>query len=108
MSLSTSVPRFQRSRNGCLTCKAKRKKCDEKRPICSRCSKADSDCVWPSSHQTLDPQIEFSSDSQETFNTVSSGRPRAHVGIDPEPPSFEPTYNSLEDSPLVDWRGLCR
>lgn len=29
---------LQRSRNGCLTCRARRVKCDELRPICSRCA----------------------------------------------------------------------
>ncbi|KAJ1305029.1 hypothetical protein OPQ81_000069 [Rhizoctonia solani] len=59
MSLSVSAPRFRRSRNGCLTCKAKRKKCDEKQPICSRCSKTKSDCNWPSNHHTFDPLTVF-------------------------------------------------
>ncbi|CAE6476336.1 unnamed protein product [Rhizoctonia solani] len=35
MSASDLVP--SRSSTGCLTCKKRRKKCDEKRPICDRC-----------------------------------------------------------------------
>ncbi|CAE6375784.1 unnamed protein product [Rhizoctonia solani] len=38
---------FQRSKKGCLTCRRKRKKCDENMPICSRCEKSDSECIWP-------------------------------------------------------------
>lgn len=35
-----------RSRNGCLECKRKRKKCDENRPSCTRCLKSNTICVW--------------------------------------------------------------
>lgn len=35
-----------RSRNGCLECKRKRKKCDENRPFCTRCLKSNTPCVW--------------------------------------------------------------
>ncbi|CAE6458994.1 unnamed protein product [Rhizoctonia solani] len=38
---------FQRSKRGCLTCRRKRKKCDENMPVCSRCEKSDSECIWP-------------------------------------------------------------
>ncbi|KAF8708026.1 26S proteasome regulatory complex, non-ATPase subcomplex, Rpn2 Psmd1 subunit, partial [Rhizoctonia solani] len=34
-----------RSKNGCLTCKKRRKKCDETRPICERCTKAGMQCL---------------------------------------------------------------
>ncbi|KAF1951690.1 hypothetical protein CC80DRAFT_553061 [Byssothecium circinans] len=37
-----------RSRTGCLTCRQRKLKCDEKKPICGQCSKASRECV-PSS-----------------------------------------------------------
>ncbi|CUA77568.1 C6 transcription factor, putative [Rhizoctonia solani] len=36
----------QRSRKGCLTCRQKRKKCDETKPVCGRCQGGD-ECIWP-------------------------------------------------------------
>ncbi|CAE6493030.1 unnamed protein product [Rhizoctonia solani] len=33
-----------RSRSGCLTCKARRKKCDESKPFCQRCERAGIQC----------------------------------------------------------------
>lgn len=33
-------------RTGCATCKARRIKCDEKKPSCSRCSLSDRECVY--------------------------------------------------------------
>ncbi|GAB1519385.1 hypothetical protein RhiTH_002451 [Rhizoctonia solani] len=41
----------QRSRKGCLTCRQKRKKCDEVKPVCGRCGGRD-DCIWPASRLT--------------------------------------------------------
>lgn len=37
-------PRSQKSRNGCLTCKKKRLKCDETKPGCNNCSKRNIEC----------------------------------------------------------------
>ncbi|KAF2199617.1 hypothetical protein GQ43DRAFT_450135 [Delitschia confertaspora ATCC 74209] len=37
-----------RSRTGCLTCRHRKLKCDEKKPICGQCTKANRECV-PSS-----------------------------------------------------------
>ncbi|CAI6335857.1 unnamed protein product [Periconia digitata] len=37
-----------RSRTGCLTCRQRKLKCDEKKPICGKCCKASRECV-PSS-----------------------------------------------------------
>ena len=35
-----------RSKNGCLTCRQRRVKCDEKRPVCQRCTKAEFTCSY--------------------------------------------------------------
>lgn len=35
-----------KSKRGCLTCKFRRKKCDETRPICKDCQRFDKECVW--------------------------------------------------------------
>lgn len=36
-----------RSRNGCLTCRSKRKKCDEVKPVCTGCTRSKQECTWP-------------------------------------------------------------
>ncbi|CAE6479004.1 unnamed protein product [Rhizoctonia solani] len=43
MSNIIVVPR--RSTGGCLTCKRRKKKCDEQRPFCRRCIQGDFDCL---------------------------------------------------------------
>ncbi|KAJ5666272.1 uncharacterized protein N7477_008720 [Penicillium maclennaniae] len=40
--------KHKRTRSGCFTCRARRIKCDEGRPLCERCRKGNRDCVYPS------------------------------------------------------------
>lgn len=40
--------KHKRTRSGCFTCRARRIKCDETRPLCERCRKGSRDCVYPS------------------------------------------------------------
>ncbi|ODV96526.1 hypothetical protein PACTADRAFT_1111 [Pachysolen tannophilus NRRL Y-2460] len=44
---SNNLLKVQRSKNGCFTCRQKKKKCDEKKPRCLRCSTGSLECVWP-------------------------------------------------------------
>ncbi|KAJ6187969.1 hypothetical protein N7519_002877 [Penicillium mononematosum] len=41
------VQRIVRVRTGCLTCRRRKKKCDETRPICAGCQRNDLACQWP-------------------------------------------------------------
>ncbi|KAL2012766.1 hypothetical protein VTN00DRAFT_291 [Thermoascus crustaceus] len=36
-----------KSRRGCLECKRRHKKCDEKKPQCSNCKRCVVECIWP-------------------------------------------------------------
>ncbi|EFR05282.1 hypothetical protein MGYG_08293 [Nannizzia gypsea CBS 118893] len=47
---SPAIPeqkKHKRTRSGCFTCRARRVKCDEKRPTCDRCGKGKRECVYP-------------------------------------------------------------
>ncbi|KAH8680892.1 hypothetical protein BX600DRAFT_6270 [Xylariales sp. PMI_506] len=39
--------KHRRTRSGCYTCRSRRVKCDEARPVCERCRKGKRDCVYP-------------------------------------------------------------
>ncbi|VUC21061.1 unnamed protein product [Clonostachys rosea] len=39
--------RHSRTRTGCLTCRSRKKKCDEARPRCAGCRRNMLDCTWP-------------------------------------------------------------
>lgn len=44
-----SMPnRPPRGRTGCLNCRRRRKKCDEKKPTCSKCKRFEDKCEWDS------------------------------------------------------------
>ncbi|KAL6898868.1 fungal-specific transcription factor domain-containing protein [Trichoderma evansii] len=36
-----------RSRQGCLTCRARRKRCDAHHPVCRTCTRLNAECRWP-------------------------------------------------------------
>lgn len=36
----------RRSRNGCLTCKRRKVRCNERRPKCHHCQRLDFECIW--------------------------------------------------------------
>ncbi|KAJ9377156.1 transcriptional regulator family: Fungal Specific TF [Paecilomyces variotii] len=39
--------KHKRTRSGCFTCRSRRVKCDETRPVCERCRKGKRECVYP-------------------------------------------------------------
>lgn len=43
----TDLVKHRRTRNGCFTCRSRRVKCDEARPICDRCRKGSRPCEFP-------------------------------------------------------------
>ncbi|RMJ09413.1 hypothetical protein CDV36_010967 [Fusarium kuroshium] len=53
-----------RTKTGCLTCRQRRKKCDEKLPVCDACSFSKRNCQWPSSSDLLDRRYASHSDSR--------------------------------------------
>lgn len=58
----------KRSKEGCVTCRRRHIRCDESRPICQRCTKAQVSCVYPtrttespdSTTTTIQPQASLS------------------------------------------------
>lgn len=44
----------RRSKTGCLTCRTRRIKCDETKPLCYNCSRSNRECQYPSVVKSLD------------------------------------------------------
>ncbi|KAL1992181.1 hypothetical protein VTN49DRAFT_4213 [Thermomyces lanuginosus] len=59
--------KHRRTRSGCFTCRHRRIKCDEARPICERCRKGNRECVYPS--PITKPFSRTSSKSRDKKNT---------------------------------------
>ncbi|KAI1055440.1 hypothetical protein LB506_011442 [Fusarium annulatum] len=53
-----------RTKTGCFTCRQRRKKCDEKTPICDLCRSSGRKCIWPSASDLLDRRYSHHSDSR--------------------------------------------
>ncbi|CAE7230702.1 unnamed protein product [Rhizoctonia solani] len=95
-----------RSTNGCFTCKRRKKKCDEQKPHCLRCTKGGFECEgYPAFERrirriTFDPPTNPSS-KQSTSRVESSGTlVRSTLIISPKQESDVATPpNKLESSP---------
>ncbi|CAG7560943.1 unnamed protein product [Fusarium equiseti] len=60
---------YPRSKDGCLNCRAKRKKCDKAKPYCNACVRSTQTCVWPG-----DDTKESQSDSNSSPTAPTSER----------------------------------
>ncbi|EWG53459.1 hypothetical protein FVEG_11888 [Fusarium verticillioides 7600] len=78
-----------KSRSGCGTCKIRRVKCDEARPICIRCAKGRFDCDGYSSDTTGEASDSngFSSGTESSISDVSAsaGTPSTPLNLTPSP-----------------------
>ena len=62
----------RRTRNGCLTCRARRVCCDDARPICERCRKGKRVCERPEQLPVLRPHTDSGSNSTTTPSLSST------------------------------------
>ncbi|OAL45950.1 hypothetical protein IQ07DRAFT_519048 [Pyrenochaeta sp. DS3sAY3a] len=83
---SPAMTRPKRSRTGCLTCRTRRRKCDEAKPICQNCTSKGFECRYASAFQILGknnytPEVESnraetgSAKTVESANTLSLSSP---------------------------------
>ncbi|KAF9691554.1 hypothetical protein EKO04_010235 [Ascochyta lentis] len=55
-----------RSRTGCLTCRARRKRCDNRRPHCENCTRLNLSCEWQAQRKLIQDAASNSSSSPES------------------------------------------
>jgi|SRR5690242_5651696 len=58
-------PKRARARSGCIRCRARRRKCDEVKPVCGRCRDKKDDCQWGA-------QIVFREENNRGLSTPQS------------------------------------
>lgn len=58
-------PNYARVRTGCLTCRRRKKKCDEKKPVCSGCSRNKLACRWPENRGDESPTTSLARSSND-------------------------------------------
>lgn len=66
------VQRIFRVRTGCLTCRRRKKKCDEARPICAGCQRNDLGCQWP---PNVPGRKDSAQDDEIRLSTTDQRRP---------------------------------
>ncbi|KAL7954487.1 hypothetical protein V8C34DRAFT_20082 [Trichoderma compactum] len=73
----------KRARTGCLSCRTRRRKCDEHKPRCQRCIDAEAECVYG-------PRLSF---LQKNAFTLSSN---SRNDCSPRKPSGPPKYSKVQ------------
>ncbi|KIW06043.1 uncharacterized protein PV09_03219 [Verruconis gallopava] len=81
--------KFRRTRSGCYTCRNRRVKCDETRPICERCRKGNRDCVYP----------EPASNTKARRDSNKSRSAKEGDGSSPDAGEFEDLIHEDDDAP---------
>ncbi|KAF4630573.1 hypothetical protein G7Y89_g7562 [Cudoniella acicularis] len=70
MGIKAPVPR---TRTGCLTCRKRKVKCDEGKPICGRCHRLQRECVWSDELQII-PQRRYNEEPSSTIMIANGCR----------------------------------
>ncbi|KAF5989447.1 C6 transcription factor [Fusarium bulbicola] len=97
-----------RSRTGCFTCRKRKKKCDESKPICSGCKRNKLDCVWPEPQPAKGPSRSSfgaaSTSSQQSLASLRQGHDADSVN-DPVIPDPVPEEDRAAENPDVPQNG---
>ncbi|KAF4963126.1 hypothetical protein FSARC_8839 [Fusarium sarcochroum] len=62
-----------RVKTGCFTCRNRKKKCDESRPICAACLRIKLPCKWPTTLDQSPPSADGFPDGNDTIEVALSG-----------------------------------
>lgn len=93
------MTKAKRSKRGCLTCKIRKKKCDETQPKCHECVRLNKDCIW------LDPQtmseetmrrLREKVEAKESTHKLRKRQPRVSATL-----NAEKVVRSVVQKPLV-------
>jgi hypothetical protein len=100
-----SANRSARSKEGCLTCKRRKVKCDEQRPRCSHCERLNLECKWQGLHARRQSTATTSSDRNAVVRTPMSmssgpGIPSGHSFVAPQN-----AVNQIFDYASFMWEG---
>lgn len=80
-SLNSEQTKHRRTRSGCYTCRQRRVKCDEARPVCERCRKGKRDCTYP--EKTISSKPNRSVQKSKSSGTSSSSSSDEHEDSQP-------------------------
>ncbi|KAI0888934.1 fungal-specific transcription factor domain-containing protein [Annulohypoxylon maeteangense] len=87
---ASPVKRPARSKNGCMTCRRRKVRCNEIRPICGHCSRLNLECRWRPSNSTLltnSPGGTLLANRVRSDGNTNSGGSSRTLEIPPQPSS---------------------
>ncbi|KAK2756191.1 hypothetical protein FQN54_005599 [Arachnomyces sp. PD_36] len=90
---------YRRSRNGCWTCKRRKVRCNEERPLCYHCQRLNLECVWQG---TTTPQRPSSSRNTGSDAPLDSNTTALQVG-GPSPSSDFFAFGQSVTDPTEDF-----
>ncbi|KAK6517200.1 hypothetical protein TWF506_007074 [Arthrobotrys conoides] len=82
--------KHRRTRSGCFTCRARRVKCDEARPICERCSKGGRKCTFP------DTSTPKSARTKRKQSSTSNSTQIPEKSPSPEDPESDAYFSDIQ------------
>ncbi|OTA63713.1 hypothetical protein K449DRAFT_405167 [Hypoxylon sp. EC38] len=91
---SSLIKRPARSKNGCMTCRRRKVRCNEIRPICGHCSRLNLECRWRPSNSVL--LANGARDIPNAGRERSDSNDNRNSGI-PQTPT-QPTISSTQES----------
>ncbi|KAF3311572.1 hypothetical protein TWF173_008200 [Orbilia oligospora] len=86
--------KHRRTRSGCFTCRARRVKCDEARPICERCSKGGRKCTFP------DTSIPKSTRGKRKQSSTSNSAQVPEKSPSPEDPESDTYFSDIQPADI--------
>ncbi|KAJ4256853.1 hypothetical protein NW762_008949 [Fusarium torreyae] len=100
-----------RVKTGCFTCRNRKKKCDESRPICAACLRNKLPCKWPTAQHQSPPSHNDNDTIEVGQSCLSPGKdrqdapgdsPESVIGIGNDDTSFESSSSEQRQSSSVD------
>ncbi|KAL2140041.1 hypothetical protein VTI28DRAFT_4318 [Corynascus sepedonium] len=86
--------KHRRTRSGCYTCRSRRVKCDETRPICERCRKGKRECNYP---EPPPPKGSGGTGSKDSAGPSQQPSPTSSRGDDDEEAEQDARLNPILD-----------
>ncbi|OTA93019.1 hypothetical protein M434DRAFT_73819 [Hypoxylon sp. CO27-5] len=94
---SSLIKRPARSKNGCMTCRRRKVRCNEIRPICGHCSRLNLECRWRPSNSVLLTNGAKDTPNADRERPDSNDNRNSGIPQTPTQPTISSTQESFDD-----------
>jgi len=85
----------RKNKGGCITCKIRKKRCSEERPICADCERLGKNCVWATDEMTVEKIRELKKQVEESEKTSRTKRTKNDNNEKPKKKRIKKTENFI-------------